>query len=66
MILKVEIWVTLAIFIMFIRKKRNKNWSVSVQIISKNGLKNKLLKTIGCAKTTREKELLKILANNEL
>lgn len=51
---------------MFIRKKRNKSGSVSVQILSKNGRKNRLLKTVGCAKTTREEELLVILANTEI
>lgn len=51
---------------MFIRKKRNKSGSVSVQILSKNGRRNKLLKTVGCANTAREEELLEILANNEL
>ena len=51
---------------MFIRKKINKSGSVSVQILSKNGRRNKLLKTVGCAKTAREEELLEILANTEL
>jgi len=51
---------------MFIRKKRNKSGSVSVQILSKNERKNRLLKTVGCAKTTREEELLVILANTEI
>ena len=32
----------------------------------KVGRKNKLLKTVGCAKTKREEELLILLANNEM
>lgn len=51
---------------MFVRKKKNKSGSVSVQILIKIGRKNKLLKTIGCAKTKREEELLILLANNEM
>lgn len=51
---------------MFIRKKKNKSGSISVQIISKIGRKNKLLKTVGCAKTQREEELLMQLAKTEL
>lgn len=51
---------------MFVRKKRNKSGSVSIQILMKVGRKNKLLKTVGCAKTKREEELLILLANNEM
>jgi transposase len=51
---------------MFVRNKRNKSGSVSVQILMKVGRKNKLLKTVGCAKTKREEELLILLANNEM
>ena len=51
---------------MFIRKKKNKSGSVSIQILLKNGRKNKLLKTVGCAKTAREEELLAMLANTEM
>lgn len=51
---------------MFIRKKKNKSGSTSIQIISKIGRKNKLLKTVGCAKTRREEELLLLLAKTEL
>lgn len=51
---------------MFIRKKMNKSGSVSIQILLKNGRKNKLLKTVGCAKTAREEELLTMLANTEM
>ena len=51
---------------MFLRKKKNKSGSVSIQILSKNGRKNRLLKTVGCAKTAREEELLTMLANSEI
>jgi transposase len=51
---------------MFIRKKHNNSGSISIQIITKIGRKNKLLKTIGCAKTIREEELLVLLANTEI
>jgi len=51
---------------MFVRKKKNKSGSVSVQILMKVGRKNKLLKTVGCAKTKREEDLLILLANNEM
>jgi transposase len=51
---------------MFVRKKKNKSGSISIQILMKNGRKNKLLKTVGCAKTKREEELLILLANNEM
>jgi transposase len=51
---------------MFIRKKKNKSGSVSIQILMKAGRKNKLLKTIGCAKTKREEELLLLLAKTEM
>jgi transposase len=51
---------------MFIRKKKNKSGSISIQIIAKSGRKNKLVKTIGCAKTNREEELLVLLAKTEI
>jgi len=51
---------------MFVRKKRNNSGSISIQIIIKIGRKNKLLKTIGCAKTQREEELLLLLAKTEM
>jgi len=51
---------------MFIRKKHNNSGSISIQIIIKVGRKNQLLKTIGCAKTIREEELLILLANTEI
>jgi transposase len=51
---------------MFVRKKRNKSGTISVQIISKIKGKYKVIKTIGCAKTIREEELMDLLANTEL
>lgn len=51
---------------MFIRKKKNKSGSISIQILSKIGRKNKLLKSIGCAKTQREEDLLILIARTEL
>ncbi len=51
---------------MFVRKKRNKSGSVSVQIILKSRGKYKVIKTIGCAKTKREEELMVLLAKTEL
>ena len=51
---------------MFIRKKKNSSGSISVQILIKVGRRNKLLKTIGCAKTKREEELLLLLAKTEM
>jgi len=51
---------------MFIRKKKNNSGSLSIQIITKIGRKNKLLKTVGCAKTKREEELLMLLAKTEM
>ena len=51
---------------MFIRKNRNRSGSISFQIISKIGRKNKIIKTVGCAKTKGEEELLLLLANTEM
>src|SRR6056297_930650 len=51
---------------MFVRKKKNKSGSVSIQIIMKAGRKNRVLKTVGCAKTNREEELLLLLAKSEM
>lgn len=51
---------------MFIRKKKNNSGSISIQIIVKVRRKNKLLKTVGCAKTKREEELLELLAKTEM
>jgi transposase len=51
---------------MFVRKKRNKSGTVSVQIILKSRGKYRVIKTIGCAKTVQEEELMIQLANTEL
>jgi hypothetical protein len=51
---------------MFVRKKKNKSGSISVQIISKSRGKYHVIKTIGCARTTQDLEKLKYLANQEL
>ena len=40
--------------------------SVNIQIISKVNWQYKVVKTIWCANTNREKELLMLLANTEL
>jgi len=51
---------------MFIRKNKNRSGSVSIQIIAKIGRRNKVLKTVGCAKSNREEDLLMLLAKTEL
>lgn len=51
---------------MFIRKKKNNSGSISIQIITKINRNNKVLKTVGCAKTKREEELLILLAKTEI
>jgi transposase len=51
---------------MFIRSKRNKSGTISIQILAKYGRKNKLIKTVGCARTKREEDMLLMLARTEL
>ena len=51
---------------MFIRKNRNRSGSISVQIVQKVNRCNKIVKSIGVAKTKREEELLLLLARSEL
>jgi transposase len=51
---------------MFIRKNRNRSGSVSIQIAQKINRKNKVIKTIGIAKTKREEDLLVMLAKSEI
>lgn len=51
---------------MFIRKKKNASGSVSVQVIQKVGRKNKVVKTIGCAKVLQDIEKLENLGNQEI
>ena len=51
---------------MFIRKNRNRSGSISIQIAQKYKGSNKVIKSIGNAKTKREEELLILLAKTEL
>ena len=51
---------------MFIRKTKNRSGSISVQITKKIGRKNKVVKTVGVARTPRELELLMIIAQQEI
>jgi len=43
---------------MFVRKKRNKSGSVSVQIIKKENGKNRVVESIGCSKDKKQIEKL--------
>jgi hypothetical protein len=63
---KNEIWVTRAIFGHVFTQKEKKSGSVSFQILSKKGRKNRLIKTVGYAKTAREEKLFTLLANTEI
>lgn len=58
--------VPLYIWGMFVRKKKNKSGTTSIQIISKTRGKYRVIKTVGCARTTREEELMVLFANTEL
>lgn len=51
---------------MFIRKNRNRSGSVSIQIVQKINRKNKIIKTIGVAKSKREEELLILVAKTDI
>jgi hypothetical protein len=51
---------------MFIRKNINRSGSISIQIAQKVNRTNKVLKTIGVAKTQREEDLLVLLARTEI
>lgn len=51
---------------MFVREKKNKSGSVSIQILSKENGRNKLIKTIGCATERPEIESLKLKAQETL
>lgn len=51
---------------MFVRKKHNRSGSTSVQVIQKVNGKYKVLKTIGCATTWREIEILEQTARQEI
>lgn len=52
------------VYRMFIRKNKNRRGSISIQIICKDGRRNKVVKTVGCAQ--REEELLMIIARQEI
>lgn len=54
------------ICLMFIRKNKNRSGTVSIQIVQKSGRKNKVVKTVGIAKTDREEQLLMVIAKNEI
>lgn len=51
---------------MFIREKKNSSGSVSIQIISKNKGRYKVVKTIGCATERHEIDRLKLKARQEM
>ncbi len=51
---------------MFIRKNKNRSGSISIQIVHKVNRTNKVLKTVGIAKTKREEELVIQLAMTEV
>ncbi len=51
---------------MFVRKKRNKSGSTSIQIIQKVGRVNKLVQTVGSSKDTLEIDTLFKEANNRI
>lgn len=51
---------------MFIREVKNRSGSTSIQIISKDSGKYKVVKSIGCANTRQEIETLKSKAQHEL
>jgi transposase len=51
---------------MFIRKKKNKSGSTSIQLIQKHGRTNKVIKSIGVGWSEREIELLMSIARLEL
>jgi len=51
---------------MFIRQKKNRSGTISVQIIRKVGRKNKILQTVGVGRTVHEVELLKRIAVFEM
>jgi len=51
---------------MFIREKKNKSGTISIQIISKKNGKYKVIETIGCAKDEINKELLVSIAKKRL
>jgi len=55
-----------AFLYMFIRKNKNRSGTLSIQIVQKNNRSNRVVKTIGIARTKREEDLLILLAKTEL
>lgn len=51
---------------MFVRKNKNRSGSISIQIVHKVNRSNKIIKTIGVARTKREEELLMLVAKTEI
>jgi len=51
---------------MFLRKKKNKSGSISVQIISKSRGNYKVIKTIGCGRSEQEIKKLEYLGKQEI
>lgn len=52
---------------MFIRKTKNRSGSVSIQIVHKNRMRNnKVIKTIGCARSSHDEVRLLLQAQTEL
>lgn len=51
---------------MFIRKNKNRSGSVSIQICQKVNRSNRVLKTVGIANSSREEELLMMLAKTQM
>lgn len=51
---------------MLVRKNRNRSGSVSIQVAQKINRSNKVIKTVGVAKTKREEGLLILLAKAEI
>lgn len=51
---------------MFIRKKKNRSGSTSIQIVSKDRRRYKVVKTIGCATMLHEIEKLELIGKQEI
>ena len=53
-------------FSIYIRQKKNKSGSISVQIIQKKNSKYKVVETVGCAKSDKELDILTEEAHKRL
>lgn len=51
---------------MFIRKNKNRSGSVSIQICEKVNRSNRVVKSVGIAQTSREEEMLLLLAKTQM